>query len=89
MNQTGTPLGLKKQKLIDKNNAKENAKRLPHTDKVGDKVLLKTEANTKYGKNPYEGPYDIVHVNDNGTIRYLKGHVIDTVNIRNIHPYKT
>ena len=79
----------KKQKLIDKNNAKENAKRFPHTYKVGDKVLLKTEANTKYGKNPYEGPYNIVHVNDNGTIRYLKGHVIDTVNIRNIHPYKT
>ena len=78
----------RKQELIDKNNAKENAKRTQHTYCVGDKILLKTESSTKFGKDPYEGPYDIVKVNDNGTVKYMKGSVIDTVNIRNIHPFK-
>ena len=51
--------------------------------------MLKTGSNTKFGKDPYKGPYDIVQVNnDNGTNRYQKGNVLDTVNVRNIHPYQ-
>ena len=79
----------KKQKIINENNAKENAKQKPHTYQVGDKVLLKTDMTTKYGQDPYVGPYTIVQVNDNGTIRCRKNNVLDTVNIRNVHPHKT
>ena len=79
----------RKQKLINQNNQRENSRRRPHAYQVGDKIMLKTGSNTKFGKDPYKGPYDIVQVNnDNGTIRYQKGNVLDTVNLRNIHPYK-
>jgi hypothetical protein len=41
-----------KQKLIKKNNNNENAKCIPHTYKVGDKVML-----CKGSENKYEQPY--------------------------------
>ena len=78
----------RKQKIINQNNARENSKRAPHTYRVGDKVLLQTASNTKYGKDAYEGPYAIVQVNNNGTVRIQKGTIMDTVNIRIVHPYK-
>ena len=78
---------VKKQKLIDQNNAREDAKRTPHTYKVGDKVWLKTATTTKFGQDPCAGPVDIVTVNDNGTIIHEHGSQIDKVNIRNIHPH--
>ena len=74
----------KKQKLINAN----NAKRKPHECKVGDKILLKTASNTKFGEDPCEGPYDILHANDSGTITHQKGILRDAINMRNIHPFK-
>ena len=42
----------------------------------------------KYAKNPYEGPYRVLKVNnENGTVLLEMGPLIDTVNIRNIKPY--
>ncbi len=78
----------KKQKVINANNSRENLKRTPHTYQVGDMIMIKTESNTKYGQDPYEGPYNIVQVNDNGTVKYNKGSILDTINIRNVHPFK-
>jgi hypothetical protein len=34
----------------------------------------------------YDGPYEIIAVYDNGTIRIRKGAVLETVNIRIVHP---
>ena len=79
----------KKQKLINENNKKENEKRIEYQYNVGDKIMLKTEDKTKYGRDQYEGPYVILRINnDNGTVRFKKNSILDTVNIRNIHPYK-
>ena len=78
----------RKQKLIHENNRKENAKRIPHTYCVGEKVLYRADPFSKFGGDAYEGPYEIVQVNGNGTVRMKKGSVTDTVNIRNIHPYR-
>ena len=77
----------RKQKLINSNNKKENASRKPHEYKVHDLVMVKTIQDTKYGKNPYEGPYPVTHINDNGSLRIKKGAVQHTYNIRNVHPY--
>ena len=79
----------RKQKIIKQNNQRENAKRLPHQYREGDQVLLTKESKSKYGHASYEGPYTIVQVNDNGTVRVQKGAVIDTFNIRLIKPYRT
>ena len=42
----------------------------------------------KYAQNPYKGPYKVLKVNDNGTVVLQMGAIIDTVNIRNIKPFK-
>ena len=76
----------RKQKLIDKNNQRENQKRIPHNYQLGDKVLLKRGTENKY-EAPYKGPYHILKINDNGTVRLKVGAVTDTYNVRRLTPY--
>ena len=71
---------------MNKNNARENSKRIPHEYKQGDKVLLARGTEFKY-ESPYEGPYKVLAQYDNGTVRIQKGAVADTVNLRRLHPY--
>jgi hypothetical protein len=56
--------------VILKNNKAENAKCIPHTYAVGDKALLKQGNENKY-ETPYQGPYTITQVNENGTAPML------------------
>ena len=49
---------------------------------------MKKESKSKHGYDPWEGPYVIAQVNDNGTVRLIIGKVTDTVNIRHLKPYK-
>ena len=76
----------RKQKIIDKNNKAENAKRVAHAYAIGDKVLLKRGTENKY-ETPYQGPFTILKVNDNGTVRMKVKNVEDTYNIRRLTPY--
>ena len=79
----------RKQQKINDNNRRENAKRLDYTYDVGDNVLVRTVQKAKYAGDPWQGPYQITAVNDNGTVRYKKGAVTDTINIRQLKPYVT
>ena len=55
---------------------------------VGEKVLLdKGDVKTKFAPK-YEGPYEIVEVKNNGSVRMCEGAVTDTVNIGIITPYR-
>ena len=76
----------RKQTLINKNNERENSKRRPHHYTEGDLVLLKRGTENKY-ESPFEGPYSILKVHDNGTLRLQRGAVSDTVNIRRVTPF--
>ena len=76
----------RKQSKINDNNEKENAKRIPHEYNIGDQVLIKKGTEYKY-EQPYEGPYPILAVHDNGTIKIQKGAVSHTVNLRRVTPY--
>jgi hypothetical protein len=76
----------RKQKIIEKNNKAENRKRIPHEYTVGDKVLLKRGNENKY-EAPYQGPYTILKINENGTVRMKVNDVEDTYNIRRLTPY--
>ena len=78
---------LRKQQVINKNNSKENALRIPHTYRPGDQVMLRTGTENKY-ETPYSGPHNILRVNTNGTVRLRMGAVVDTINIRRLTPYK-
>ena len=77
----------RKMQRIAKNNAAENKTRLPYEYRVGQQIMIKQDQQRKFGANPYDGPYPVVAVNDNGTVRIQKGAVTQTWNIRNIYPY--
>ena len=76
-----------KQEMINKNNQRENARRLPHQYKKGDKILHQADWHYKFGSDPYSGPFTIRKVNNNGTVVIKKDSVLETVNIRTIKPY--
>jgi hypothetical protein len=70
------------------NNRRENASKISHDYKVGDKILLK-----KPGKHlrkleaPRIGPHMVTAIYTNGTVRIQKGRVNERVNIRRLFPY--
>ena len=78
----------RKERAIERNNARENKTRTAHTFRVGEKVLL-----TKPGRilpklrTPTEGPYEIQAVYANGTVKIDKGTVTEKVSLRRILPY--
>ena len=73
--------------ISPKNKKQENKNRRKYEYYVNDKVVLKMPTNLKYGTNAYTGPFKIVQVNNNGTVKIKKGFVTDTYNIRNIKHY--
>ena len=78
-----------KKAAIEHNNKRENAKRMRYTYQVGQEVLVKADQSTKYGSNAYMGPFTVVEVYNNGTVRVDEGALTDTYNIRNVTPYKS
>ena len=77
-----------KQKKINYNNARENAKRLKYTYHVGEEVLVTRDEANKLEK-PYQGPFKVVEVFTNGTVRVKKGKVIERINMRRTLPFKS
>jgi hypothetical protein len=77
-----------RQKEMACNNRRENASRITHDYKVGDKVLLK-----KPGKHlrkleaPRTGPHTVTAIYTNGTLHIQKGNVNQRVNTRGLFPY--
>jgi hypothetical protein len=81
----------RKQKLITKNNARENATRLVHNYTVGDRAMVRQDPNRKHGTDQFRGPYTVTQVYDNGTVKLSRatpagGAVYETWNIRNVDP---
>ena len=76
----------RKQRLINQNIREANKTRIMHTYAPGDKVLMKSPNARKY-ETPYDGPYNLLAVNNNGTVRLQQGAVETTINIRQITPY--
>ena len=63
----------RKQKLINQNNQRENARRIKHTYSIGDRVLMERTNSTRKLERPYDGPYEITNVFTNGTVAIQKG----------------
>ena len=76
-----------KQKIIDKNNVKENSTRVDYDYVVGQKVLLKITDIHRKLDDPNSGPYEILQVHTNGNVSILREPVIERVNIRRITPF--
>ena len=72
---------------------RENQKHKEYTYTVGQQVMVQQDPNRKYGQDCYSGPFEVVQVYDNGTLRLRQsssaaGAVYQTWNIRNVYPYK-
>ena len=50
--------------------------------------MVKVKQRAKYGTDAYYGPYPIIAVNNNGTVRLQEGTISDEYNVRNITPYR-
>ena len=73
---------------MSRNNTRENARRIEHDYKIGDKVLLcKPKKVRRKLEQPREGPYEIIAVYTNGTIHVQRGNISERVNIRRVTPY--
>ena len=76
------------QQIKDNNN--ENRNRSNYKWKIGDKCLIITNKNERNGKlldYQHSGPYEIIQVNSNGTVKIKCGNFKETINIRRIDPY--
>ena len=78
---------LRKQRDIDRNNAKENGLRINHDYQVGDKVLITNNDIHRKLNCPTKGPFTIVQTYTNGTVRVKNGAVTERINIRRCTPY--
>ena len=85
-------IATRKQRLIVQNNKRENAKRIPHTYEVGNRVRISHDPHRKHGDDVTKGPFVIsTKVNDNGTVQLRmelpSGNAkYKTWNIRQIRP---
>ena len=79
----------RKQTLINKNNYRENSKRLDYEYNVGDKVTIKADylKKTQKAKFANKGPFSVVEVFNNGVIRIRRGNVEENINIRRVDPF--
>ena len=73
------------------NNIKENRSRREHKYKSGDLVLI-VMLPYERGRKPKiskfaEGPYKVLKVNNNGTLRIQRGSFEETISIRRLRPY--
>ena len=83
----------KRRKQVITDNIRENASRIDHNYRINDEVLIKLDANErkgqrKIGDSPTRGPYTIVNVYNNGTIKIRKGKYEEIVSIRKVKPFR-
>ena len=80
-------LQLKRQAEINKNNLKENKKRITHAYALQDKVLLTKPGILRKMASPRTGPHTVEHIYNNGTIKIRRGAITERVNLRRLTPY--
>jgi hypothetical protein len=70
------------------NNKRENASRITHDYKLGDKVLLnKPGKHLRKLEASRTRPHTVTEIYTNGTLRIQKGKVNERVNISRLSPY--
>ena len=70
-----------------RNNERENRSRLPHKYKIGDLVLVDVPGIKAKLSPPRKGPYRVVRVNTNGTVRIQRGAISQSINLRRLSPF--
>ena len=79
----------KNQWLVDNANDEENAKCIGHDYTTRKKVLIINEGIDSKTRDKNVGPFSILQVHANGTVRIQGSHIIEHSNIRRLMPYLT
>ena len=74
-------LSIKKQKLVDKTNPRENKNRIDFDYKIGQKIYIKNDGVQRKMDYPKEGPFEITDVFKNSTVRIQCDNVKQCINI--------
>jgi transposase InsO family protein len=82
-----TSIRARRQAEIERNNSRENSKRISHDYKIGDKVLIEKPGINRKLSTPRSGPHVVKKVYTNGTVLIQRGAVTERVNIRRLTPY--
>ena len=82
-----TEVGLQCQARVDKDAIRLNAKWLEHDYAVGDNILIVQDGILRKAEDKYVGPYCIIQVYTNETIRIQGKNISKHLNIRRIVPY--
>ena len=78
----------RKQRKIDMNLQRQNARRLHHDYRVGEEVLLLQKDLQGKLEPKATGPFRITRVHTNGTVSVNRGAYVERLNIRRIKPYR-
>ena len=78
----------RKQKEINRNNERENQKRIDYTYKAGNKIWLKKEGIQRKLSAPRNGPYTITKVYNNGNLEVQTSDAVtERVSVRRVIPH--
>ena len=79
----------KRMRAAVKSNARENSTRVAHTYEIGQLVLIVRNDKdvTRKLRQPTEGPYEILRVYRNGTVKIRRGNYDEILSIRRIRPF--
>jgi hypothetical protein len=77
----------KRQEASERNNRRENARRRDHTFRVNDLILLDRGETQRKLEPKRTGPYQVVRVYDNGTVKIRKENYTQRVSIRRCIPF--
>ena len=80
-------IALRRKERIQRDNTRENKSRSSYQYTIGQQVLVTKPGKIPKMTLPREGPYTIVRINTNGTVRIQRGPIESTINIRRITPY--
>ena len=81
-------IGEFRQRLTDRNNARDNEGRIDYDYKVGQKVLVRKEGILRNAESRWhKKPWLITTVHTNGTITVQHGNKLERMNIRRVNSF--
>ncbi len=80
-------ISARKQTQIDRDNLRENARRVNYDYAVGDRVFVKNKGVQRKLDPIKQGPYTITEVHTNGTVRIQCRNFTERINIRRLEPF--
>ena len=78
---------MRKQKLVDKANLRENRNRVDYDYAVNQQVYIKNDGIHRKLDSPKQDPFPITHIFTNATVHIQRGHVNKRINIPRLEPH--